>query len=59
MHLFMLNSSVKANSFLAQLAPLSVTNEDVWGLNSLSLTIIIIKLYPIKKNTGVYSTGGG
>lgn len=55
----MLNSSVKANSFLAQLAPPSVTNEDIWGLNSLSLTIIIIKLYPIKKNTGVYSTGGG
>lgn len=59
MHLFMLNSSVQANSFLAQLAPPSVTNEDVWGLNSLSLTIIIIKLYPIKKNTGDYSTGGG
>lgn len=59
MHLFMLNSSVQANSFLAQLAPPSVTNEDVWVLNSLSLTFIIIKLYPIKKNTGVYSAGGG
>ena len=55
MHLFMLNSGVQAKSLLAQLAPPSVSNEGVWDLNSLSLIVIIIKLYPIKKkNTVVY-----
>ena len=50
----MLNSGVQAKSLLAQLAPPSVSNEGVWDLNSLSLIVIIIKLYPIKKNTVVY-----
>ena len=49
MHLFMLNSGVQAKSLLAQLAPPSVSNEGVWDLKSLSLIVIIIKLYPIKK----------